>query len=102
MSPSRATLPRPSPLKDQRGCIFTQDKSLWVRFKVPVFGEIRFNPVVSALAILLIWSFVAVCVTYQEDVPFSDWRRWIVEKFTWMYIGSQDVWFVFIVVLYFR
>ena len=28
-------------------------------------------------------------------------KRYIVEKFTWLYIGSQDLWAVFAIILYF-
>ncbi len=109
-----------------------EDQSLWTRCHLPIVGELRFNPVVSFFAIALIWSFATVCIIYkvsqwllaatvtllslslslslfhlshspfQEDVPFKLWRQWIVEKFTWLYIGSQDVWFLFLLVLYFR
>jgi choline-glycine betaine transporter len=68
---------------------------------VPLFGEIRFNPVVSLTALTLIWAFVIICAHYKEEVPFQVWRGWIVNNFTWLYIGSQDVWAVFAVMLYF-
>ena len=64
-------------------------------------GEIRFNPVVSTAAILIIWIFVAICAHFQEEVPFKLWRGWIVDNFTWLYIGVVDVFAVFAVVLYF-
>ena len=28
-------------------------------------------------------------------------KRWITDKFTWLYIGTQDAWFFFILVVYF-
>jgi len=37
-----------------------------------------------------------------EDVPFTKWKAWIVAKFTWLYVGSQDLWAVFAIVLYCR
>ena len=72
--------------------------------KFPLIGEIRFNPIVSLLAVILIWTFVIICSNYQKDMLplFRMWRRWIVEKFTWLYIGSQDVWAIFAIVLYVR
>ena len=73
-----------------------------MKFKAPLVGEIRFNPVVSILAILLIWGFVIWCVVQGEDVPFKEWKAWIVKTFTWLYVGSQDLWAVFAVVLYCR
>ncbi|KAL9963052.1 hypothetical protein ACROYT_G032215 [Oculina patagonica] len=30
----------------------------------------------------------------------SKWMLWITEVFTWMYIGTQDVWAIFIIALY--
>ena len=73
-----------------------------MKFKLPLVGEIRFNPIVSGLAIALIWGFVAWCAIQGEDVPFIQWKAWIVAKFTWLYVGSQDLWAVFAIVLYCR
>ena len=76
--------------------------SQWVKFKLPLVGEIRFNPIASLGAILVIWGFVIWCSIAGEDVPFNDWTEWIVDNFTWLYIGSTDVWIVFGIILYFR
>ena len=73
-----------------------------MKFKLPLVGEIRFNPIASFLAILVIWGFVIWCSIAGEDVPFNDWTTWIVDNFTWLYIGSTDVWIVFGIILYFR
>ena len=73
-----------------------------MKFKLPLIGEIRFNPVVSFFAIIAIWGFVAVCMIEKENVPFDAWKKWIVSNFTWLYIGSTDIWVVFALVLYFR
>ena len=64
---------------------------------------LRFNPVVTFLSAAIIWFFVIWCAV-QADVAnkeMSKWMLWITETFTWMYIGTQDVWAVFIIVLYF-
>ena len=64
---------------------------------------LRFNPVVTFLSGAIIWFFVIWCAV-QADVAnreMSKWMLWITETFTWMYIGTQDVWAIFIVVLYF-
>lgn len=81
---------------------FSQDLSPWTKFKVPLISEIRFNPVVSVGAIALIWGFVIWCAVQGDRVPFGDWKAWIVAKFTWLYVGSQDLWAVFAIVLYCR
>ena len=51
-------------------------------------------------SILAIWAFVIYCAIQGEDVPFKDWKSWIVGQFTWLYIGSQDLWSIFAIVLY--
>ena len=79
---------------------FKEDLSTWMKFRIPIFGEIRFNPIVSFSAIALIWGFVVWCSIQGEDVPFSKWKAWVVAKFTWLYIGSQDLWAIFAIVLY--
>ena len=69
--------------------------------KIGIF--LRFNPVVTLLSAAIIWFFVIWCAV-QADVAnreMSKWMLWITEVFTWMYIGTQDVWFLFIIVLYF-
>ena len=55
----------------------------------------------SFFSIVLIWAFVGICIVYQENVPFVEWKGFIVDKFTWLYIGSQDLWAVFAIILYF-
>ena len=77
-----------------------QDLSIWTKFKVPLLGEIRFNPIVSFFAIAAIWGFVIWCAVQKKEVPFKAWKSWIVDNFTWFYIGSQDLWAIFAVVLY--
>ena len=79
---------------------FKEDLSTWMKFKAPIVGEIRFNPIVSFSAIALIWGFVIWCSIQGEDVPFDKWKTWVVAKFTWLYIGSQDLWAIFAIVLY--
>ena len=31
----------------------------------------------------------------------AEWKSWITQTFTWMYIGTQNAWAVFIIALYF-
>ena len=64
-------------------------------------GTLRFNPIVSFASIALIWTFVGICIYYQENVPFKAWKTFTVEKFTWLYVGSQDLWAIFAIILYF-
>ena len=70
-----------------------------MRFKLPLIGEIRYNPVVTFLAMIVIWAFVIWCSIEKENVPFDAWTAWIVDNFTWFYVGSTDVWIIFGIIL---
>ena len=63
-----------------KGYGFTQDQSVETKWKLPIIGTLRFNPIVSFFSITLIWIFVAVCIVYQEDVPFLNWKAFIGES----------------------
>ena len=65
--------------------------------------RLRFNPVVSILSSVIIWAFSAWCMTYPTAarLELAKWTSWVTQKWTWLYIGTQDVWTVFIVVVYF-
>jgi len=65
--------------------------------------NIRLNPVVSFVSALIIWGFVVWCMIDPEvaNERMGEWKSWITKTFTWMYIGTQDAWAVFIIVLYF-
>ena len=79
-----------------------QDLSLWTKFRLPLLGEIRFNPVVTGLAVVVIWGFVIWSCVEGKRVPFPGWKTWSIDHFTWLYIGSVDVWLLFVIFLYFR
>ena len=65
--------------------------------------NIRLNPVVSFVSAVLIWGFVSWCMIKPEmaNELMAEAKTWITGTFTWMYIGTQDAWAVFIIVLYF-
>eukprot|EP00095_Tigriopus_kingsejongensis_P000207 maker-scaffold41_size498431-snap-gene-3.31 protein:Tk00207 transcript:maker-scaffold41_size498431-snap-gene-3.31-mRNA-1 annotation:"glycine betaine transporter -like" len=79
---------------------FKEDKSIWFKYTLPCMGELRFNPIVSLLAVILIWTFVGICGGFQDKVPFLDWKSWMVDYFTWLYVGAQDSWAIFMIILY--
>lgn len=64
---------------------------------------LRFNPLVSLLSACIIWGFVTWCIVKSDEAneEMGRWKIWITEKFTWMYIGTQDIWAVIIIMLYF-
>ena len=73
-------------------------------FKVKLgFLSLDFNPVVTIISALIIWAFVIWCVldTERASDGMKDAKRWITDKFTWLYIGTQDVWFIFLLIVYF-
>jgi choline/carnitine/betaine transport len=75
------------------------DKSWWLRVDKL---RLRFNPVVTTLAIISIWSFIIACITLEDaQEAFPIWKEWITRKWTWLYVGSQDAWSLFMIVLYF-
>eukprot|EP01051_Picozoa_sp_SAG22_P013774 SAG22_NODE_1583_length_4063_cov_6.137487_2_plen_906_part_00 len=70
----------------------------------PVF---KFNPVVSLLGAALLWGFViAILVMSGDDIEvtaaskMATWQSWVTATFTWLYIGSQDIWIVFMLAVY--
>lgn len=89
----------------------TSDRCRWIKvnWKWGQIGRVqlgiflRFNPVVTFLSAAIIWSMVIWCTVQAKFAKeeMSRWTLWITEVFTWMYIGTSDIWAVFIVVLYF-
>ena len=62
---------------------------------------LRINWVSAALASSLLWGFI-IWVLVDETGSSSEvtrWTGWITSNFTWLYIVTQDVWFIFILYL---
>ncbi|XP_001640384.2 glycine betaine transporter 1 [Nematostella vectensis] len=78
------------------------EKCRTVKFNI---GKLRvnFNPVVTAGSAFLIWGLVVFCLveTKVAAAHLPTWTRWVTDKWTWLYIGTQDSWAVFIIVLFF-
>ena len=81
---------------------FSKDYNLWVRFTVPYFGELKFNPIVTLLSLAMIWSMVISCIVKKEAIPFERWRSTLTDLFTWLYVGSFNLFGIFALVIYFR
>jgi len=84
-----------------------KDYSVWFRCKIPLLKgkcllRLEFNPIVSILALALIWFFIFWCCIAQEDVPFHEWRMVLSKHFTWMYIGLMNLIVIFAFGLLFR
>lgn len=81
----------------------TRGKCHHIKFKI--FGRLRveLNPVVSLVSAAIIWGFVIYCLTKPEQAEkeIPKWQDWITLTWTWLYIGTQDVWAFFILYLLF-
>ena len=73
-----------------------------VKFNI---GPIRIdlNPVVTVASAIIIWGFVIWCIIQPKPAnqEMSTWMLWVTKTWTWLYIGTQDAWAVFIIVVYF-
>ena len=73
-----------------------------VKFNI---GPIRIdlNPVVTVASAIIIWGFVIWCIIQPKPAnqELSTWMLWVTKTWTWLYIGTQDGWAVFIIVVYF-
>jgi len=84
-----------------------KDQSPWVHLrpssKVFRWMELAFNPVVTFASLLLILGFVAWAMVRPEQAgqEFTLWKAWVGLNFTWLYIGAQDGWALFVIYLYF-
>lgn len=102
--------------KEKRHDDYSQDenverhvrKNRWISVDIGGKPFLRFNWVSSLLASLVLWGFVAAVLIDDENhtnpklpTEFSRWRRWITVNFSWMYILTQDVWFIFVLWLLF-
>lgn len=56
----------------------------------------KFNPKVTFWSAVVIWSFVAFTASRQKESynEFTDWGEWIGDEWSWLYVGSQDIWVV--------
>ena len=77
-------------LNNSKSYGFIEDQSVWTRWKLPIIGTLRFNPIVSFFSIILIWIFVAVCIVYKENVPFTIWKAAIGQKLV-LFPNSQTL-----------
>jgi choline-glycine betaine transporter len=66
--------------------------------EVTLFKGFTFNPVVTIGAAVMLWGFVIKVSVDQEGSmeSFGEWKSWVTQSFTWLYIGSQDYWLLFL------
>lgn len=65
--------------------------------------RISINPVVTILSALIIWIFVIVCMVAPSETlsAMSSVKSWISTSSTWFYIGTKNIWVLFIAIIYF-
>ena len=64
--------------------------------------QIRFNWVSSLMAICILWGFSIACIASDQAAPdFALGKSWVSQNFTWLYIGTQDAWCLFLIYLAF-
>ena len=64
---------------------------------------LRCNWVTSLLASVVLWGFIIWAMVGGDETTYEvgDWQSWVTINFTWLYIGTQDVWFIFVLGLLF-
>ena len=67
----------------------------------PVY--INLNPVVTVLSALIIWGLMVWTIvdTDRAALQMVKGKMWITKQFTWLYVITQDVWLIFLIVIYF-
>jgi len=93
----------PLNFKDESNILRFVRPSRWVSVDIAGYPMLRMNWVSSGLASLVLWTFViwalSAGVNAAEEV--KGWQAWITVNWTWLYIATQDVWFIFIIYLLF-
>ena len=53
----------------------------------------------TGLAIVVLWGFTIAGLVEPADLysEAGEWKTWVTQNFTWLYILTQDVWVVFLI-----
>jgi len=67
-------------------------------------GEIRFNPLVSLLALVSLWGLASYCMArpVEASVTLNRWFNTVIDLFTWFYIAANPVLTFFVVWVAYR
>ena len=67
------------------------------------FRICRINWVSTLAASALLWSMIGWCIDKENSSleALLNGQAWVTQNFTWLYIGTQDVWTVFLIYLVF-
>ena len=75
---------------------------MWLQFKIPYFGDVKCNPVVTFASLVFIWLFIILCISGRDRVPFNDLKAAVTENFTWLYIACFSLFGIFTGAIFFR
>ena len=66
-------------------------------------GPIKFNPAVCVLALTFLWAFAGYAMQNPEESGsvLKKWEGWITQYFSWFYLGSRNIWLIFLAVVYY-
>jgi choline-glycine betaine transporter len=73
----------------------------WLSCGKGKFLAIRMNWVSSLMAVAILWGFaIAVIVDpATTNADFGAGKSWVSANFTWLYVGTQDIWCIFLIYL---
>lgn len=77
--------------------------SRWLSINLGSVRFLRINWVTSLLAIAVLWGFTIAALVEPDDTQTQakEWQKWVSQNWTWLYIGTQNVWIIFLVWLCF-
>jgi choline-glycine betaine transporter len=79
----------------------------WVSCGTNNWVSMRFNWVTSMFAVIILWGFAIACMAGDDEAKaatladLKTGKAWVSANFTWLYIGTQDVWSYFLIYLCF-
>jgi choline-glycine betaine transporter len=74
----------------------------WLSCGKGVVCAIKMNWLTSIMATAITWGFAAMSIDDENaEVKFKEGKNWVSSNFTWLYIGTQDVWCAFLIFLTF-
>mmetsp|Transcript_5261 Transcript_5261/g.13385 ORF Transcript_5261/g.13385 Transcript_5261/m.13385 type:complete len:807 (+) Transcript_5261:137-2557(+) len=77
--------------------------SRWISVDVGAYRLLRLNWVTTLMASIVLWGFTIAALIEPTDVltEAKVWQSWVTQNFTWLYIGSQNAWALFLLYLCF-
>jgi choline-glycine betaine transporter len=69
----------------------------------PIMRPIIFNPWTTLIGFGTLLGFALWCIDdpVGSKATLGVWQAWVTKEFTWFYIGSQDIWIIFLGLVYY-